>query len=94
MIFRLLIAAAACVMAPPGNFASAAPQLLGLLADNEIPVHCVGDVCTLEVSAICLQKGRDCYQKTSWRYRAVRKRPSQLGREDHHPAETCRRVRR
>ena len=47
MIFRLLIAAAACVMALPVNFASAAPQLLGLLADNEIPVHCVGDVCTV-----------------------------------------------
>ena len=47
MIFRLLIAAAACVMALPVNFASAAPQLLGLLQDNEIPVHCVGDVCTV-----------------------------------------------
>ncbi len=47
MIFRLLIAAAACVMALAVNFASAAPQLLGLLADNEIPVHRVGDVCTV-----------------------------------------------
>ncbi len=59
MIFRLLIAAATCVMALPINFATAAPQLLGLLADNEISVHCVGDVCTVEVSAICLQEERD-----------------------------------
>ena len=39
MIFRLLIAAAAFFVALPVNFASAARQLLGLLADNEIPVH-------------------------------------------------------
>lgn len=58
MNFRLVLAAAAFCAALPATLANAAPQLLGLLADNAIPVHCVDDVCTVEVSAICLQEER------------------------------------
>ena len=75
MKFRLILATVAYCAALPANIAHAAPQLLGLLADNNLPLHCVDGTCSVEVSAICLQEERDM---PAWEttYRAVQ--PSQI----------------
>lgn len=59
MKFRLILGTVAFCAALPISFANAAPQLLGLFADNRLPLHCVDGSCTVEVSAICLQEERD-----------------------------------
>ena len=70
MKFRLILATAALCAALPVNIANAAPQMLGLLANSTLPIHCVDGTCTVEVSAICLQEERDI---PAWgtAYRAV-----------------------
>jgi hypothetical protein len=70
MNFRLILATAALLAALPINTAYAAPQMLGLLADGTLPMHCADGACTVEVSAICLQEERDI---PAWgtAYRAV-----------------------
>ncbi len=58
MNFRLILATTAFALTLPFNIAHAAPQMLGLLADNALPLNCVDGTCTVEVSAICLQEER------------------------------------
>lgn len=49
-------AVAGAIWAAP---AQAAPQILGLVATNvPQPITCVGDACTVELSAFCLQRDR------------------------------------
>lgn len=59
MNIRLTLATAALFVTLPLHAAQAAPQMLGLLADNAIPFHCEDGMCTAEVSAICLQQERE-----------------------------------
>ncbi len=57
--FRLPgIIALALGLAWPGSSYSA-PQILGLVATAKpLPLHCVGDTCSVEVSSFCLQRKR------------------------------------
>jgi len=59
MAFRLILATAALFTVFSSTGANAASQLLGLLADGRLPMHCADGVCTVEVSAICLQEARE-----------------------------------
>ena len=60
MQFRITLAAAAALMALLLTTLQAAPQMLGLIADNGIQkLYCADGVCSVEVSAICLQEARD-----------------------------------
>ncbi len=59
MNIRLILATAAILAALPLNTVQAAPQMLGLLADADLPMKCADGVCIVEVSAICLQETRD-----------------------------------
>lgn len=59
MRFRTVLALTALAAALPFNAAKAAPQLLGLFADNAVPLHCTNGVCRAELTAICLQEKRD-----------------------------------
>lgn len=70
MKVRTALAMAALAAMVPAKQTDAAPQLLGLLADRAVPLHCVDGVCTAELTAICLQEARDM---PAWEtpYRAV-----------------------
>ncbi len=71
MNIRLILTAIALFAATPLSIAHAAPQMLGLLADGGLrTMHCDGGVCTVEISAICLQEERDI-PKWGSEYRAV-----------------------
>jgi len=59
MNIRLTLATTALLTVLPLLPAHAAPQILGLFADNTLPLHCEDGACTVEVSAICLQEERD-----------------------------------
>lgn len=56
---RLRIALAALSIAAAPGAAWASPQILALLStDGPVPLHCVGAVCTAELSAFCLEQQR------------------------------------
>jgi len=60
MQIRIALAAAAALMALPLATLQAAPQMLGLVATNGVQkLNCADGVCSVEVSAICLQEERD-----------------------------------
>jgi hypothetical protein len=75
MNIRLILATAAILVALPLSAARAAPQMLGLLAESNLPMKCADGICTVEVSAICLQEKRDM---PAWKtaYRPVQ--PNQI----------------
>lgn len=55
-----LISTCAALMVAPFTTLSAAPQALGLIATKApIPLTCVGDECSAQFSAFCLQETRD-----------------------------------
>ena len=58
MKLRFILATVAICAALPLKVAHAAPQLLGLLAESNLPLHCINGTCSVEVSAICLQEER------------------------------------
>ena len=60
MQLKFALAAAAALTALPLTTLQAAPQMLGLVADSGVQkLNCAAGVCTVEVSAICLQEERD-----------------------------------
>ncbi len=60
MQFRIAFAALAALIALPLTPLHAAPQMLGLVADGGAQkLNCAAGVCSLEISAICLQEERD-----------------------------------
>ena len=60
MQFRITLAAAVALIALPLTTLQAAPQMLGLIADRGTQnLYCADGVCSVEVSAICLQEERD-----------------------------------
>ena len=59
MCARLALFLAALLLALPSSNATAAPQLLGLVASNgPVPLLCNRDHCTAELSSFCLQEDR------------------------------------
>lgn len=57
---RVLLTIAAAAIAAPFAVAGAAPQALGLIANNApVPLKCLAGECTAEFSTFCLQSARD-----------------------------------
>ena len=54
-----ILSLALLAVALPLSSASAAPQILGLIASNSVvPLHCADGACTAELSTFCLQQDR------------------------------------
>jgi hypothetical protein len=59
LAMRLRIALAALSIAAAPGAAWASPQILALLStEGPVPLHCLGSVCTAELSAFCLEQQR------------------------------------
>lgn len=73
---RRVLLAALCAIGFPASHASAAPQILGLVATADTPTElkCENGTCSAEFSAICLQQGREA-PKSGAPYRAANNTP-------------------
>ena len=58
---RILLSAAIAMLSLAASRAEAAPQILGLVASNGLPVpmRCEGGDCTALLASFCLQEARD-----------------------------------